>query len=583
MAPIPGPPPSPTASSEHFGPRTRAFPVFNGTGANVAAIAATTRSHQAVICAAGAHLDVDECGAPEHIAGIKLLTVAPDHGKLTPALLDEGVDWTRVGDEHSSQPALLTISNATEVGTIYTAAETSALADFAHSRNLLLHIDGARLANAAARLDTSLAALTTDAGADIVSFGGTKNGLLMGEAVIFLREELAAGFDFVRKQTTQLASKMRFISVQLDTLLTDGLWLDNARQANAMADRLAGALTAVDGIELAHPVEANGVFPRMPGHLISELEFDADGNRAFHIWDPRDHVARFMCSWDTTPEDVDAFAARLDEGARHASSSAGLEVYDRPVAEKATAMTIDELARKTGMTVRNIRAHQSRGLLPPPEVRGRTGYYGDEHAARIELIRELQAEGLNLEAIRRLTEGAGDTSAEMLDFTRAIRQPFEEEEPEIIDARELAAPWGDGSDPNRKLLQKAERLGIVRSLGEDRYELLSPRLLRAGSQLADLGVPAEQALAVVEKLRRQSQGVAKTFIDLFVEVVWEPFDRAGRPDDQWPEVIAALERLRPLASESLLAVFQITMSEATESALGRTLQRRADGRKKGRR
>ena len=246
-------------------------------------------------------------------------------------------------------------------------------------------------------------------------------------------------------------------------------------------------------------------------------------------------------------------------------------------------MTIDELARKTGMTVRNIRAHQSRGLLPPPEVRGRTGYYGDEHASRIELIRELQAEGLNLEAIRRLTEGTGDSSAEMLDFTRAIRQPFEEEEPEIIEASDLGAPWGDGDNLNRKLIQKAERLGIVRALGEDRYELLSPRLLRAGSQLADLGVPPDQALAVVEKLRRQSQAAAKTFIDLFIEVVWEPFDRAGRPDDQWPEVIAALERLRPLASESLLSVFQITMSEATESALGRTLQRRGEGRKKGRR
>ena len=250
--------------------------------------------------------------------------------------------------------------------------------------------------------------------------------------------------------------------------------------------------------------------------------------------------------------------------------------------ETATAMTIDELARKTGMTVRNIRAHQSRGLLPPPEVRGRTGYYGDEHASRIELIRELQAEGLNLEAIRRLTENAGDSSAEMLDFTRAIRQPFEEEEPEIIEAGDLAAPWGDGDNPNAKLIRKAERLGIVRYLGDDRYELLSPRLLRAGSELAELGVPPEQALAVVEKLRRQSQGAAKTFIDLFIEVVWEPFERAGRPDDQWPEVIDALERLRPLASESLLAVFQITMSEATESALGRTLQRRGDGKKKRR-
>jgi threonine aldolase len=301
---------------DHFGRRTRAYPVFNGTGANVAAVAAVTRTHQAVICATGAHLDVDECGAPEHIAGVKLLTVAPDHGKLTPALLEDGVDWTRVGDEHTSQPALISISNTTEVGTVYTAAETAALADFAHSRNLLLHIDGARLANAAASLDSSLAAITTDAGADIVSFGGTKNGLLMGEAVIFLREEHAAGFDFVRKQTTQLASKMRFISAQLDALLTDDLWLENARNANALAARLAEALTAVDGVELAHPVDANGVFARMPEALIAELEFDDEGNRAFHIWDPREGVVRFMCSWDTRAEDVDAFAARLRDGAR---------------------------------------------------------------------------------------------------------------------------------------------------------------------------------------------------------------------------------------------------------------------------
>jgi threonine aldolase len=306
---------------EHFGPHARAFPVFNGTGANVAAIAATTHPHQAVICAAGAHLDVDECGAPERIAGVKLITVAPDHGKLTPDLLADGVDWTRIGDEHSSQPALLSISNATEVGTVYTAAETSALADFAHSRDLLLHIDGARLANAAAHLDTSLAALTTQVGADIVSFGGTKNGLLFGEAVIFGRPELAAGFEFVRKQTTQLASKMRFISAQLDALLTNNLWLENARSANAMAARLAGALTAVGGIELVHPVEANGVFARMPGGAIHELEYSVRGHRNFHIWDPRARVVRLMCSWDTTEEDVDAFAERVSWAAATVVSS----------------------------------------------------------------------------------------------------------------------------------------------------------------------------------------------------------------------------------------------------------------------
>ncbi len=246
-------------------------------------------------------------------------------------------------------------------------------------------------------------------------------------------------------------------------------------------------------------------------------------------------------------------------------------------------MTIDELARRTGMTVRNIRAHQSRGLLPPPEVRGRTGYYGDEHASRIELIRELQTEGLNLEAIRRLIDGVGESSAEVLDFTRAIRAPFEDEEPEIVEAGDLAEPWGRPGDANDKLLQRAERLGIIRSLGEDRYELLSPRLLRAGAELAELGLPADQALAVVEKLRRHSQGVAKTFVDLFIDSVWAPFDRAGRPEEDWPEVIAALERMRPLASESLLAVFRITMSEATENALGRTLQRGSEGRKKSKR
>lgn len=295
---------------EHFGPDARAFPVFNGTGANVAAIAATTRPHQAVICAAGAHLDVDECGAPERIAGIKLLTIPASHGKLDPAALEDGIDWTRVGDEHASQPAILSISNATEVGTTYTADEISALADFAHPRGLLLHVDGARIANAAAHLDTSLGALTTEAGVDILSFGGTKNGLILGEAVVFLREELAAGFDFVRKQTTQLASKMRFISAQLDALLTDELWLANARQANAMAARLAAALTAIDGIDLAHPVEANGVFVHMPGGAIAELERSIDGVQAFHVWEARTGLVRLMCSWDTTPEEVDAFAER---------------------------------------------------------------------------------------------------------------------------------------------------------------------------------------------------------------------------------------------------------------------------------
>jgi DNA-binding transcriptional MerR regulator len=237
-------------------------------------------------------------------------------------------------------------------------------------------------------------------------------------------------------------------------------------------------------------------------------------------------------------------------------------------------LTIDELARRTGMTVRNIRAHQSRGLLPPPQVRGRTGYYGAEHVSRIELIREMQADGLNLEAIRRLLENVGDSSTEVLDFARALRAPFEDEQPEIVDPSELSHMWGD-TEPDPALIRRAEKLGILRALPDGRVEVISPRLQRAGKELADLGVSAEVALDIVDKLRRHSQGVADAFVGLFVKEVWEPFDRAGRPEQDWPKVREALERLRPLASDALLAVFQTTMSEATEKATERTLKRRA--------
>jgi DNA-binding transcriptional MerR regulator len=237
-------------------------------------------------------------------------------------------------------------------------------------------------------------------------------------------------------------------------------------------------------------------------------------------------------------------------------------------------MTIDELAQRTGMTVRNIRAHQSRGLLPPPEVRGRTGYYGEEHAARLALIREMQGEGLNLAAIRRLLEGVGESSAEVLDFTRALRAPFEEEDPEVIDASEVAARWGNG-DADPALLERAQKLGLLRPLGGGKIEVTSPRLMRAGIELAELGVSAEVALGVLAKMRRSADAVARAYVDLFLQTVWEPFDRAGRPEEDWPKVRDALERLRPLASEALLAVFQAVMSEATERALERTVQRDA--------
>jgi DNA-binding transcriptional MerR regulator len=236
------------------------------------------------------------------------------------------------------------------------------------------------------------------------------------------------------------------------------------------------------------------------------------------------------------------------------------------------ALTVDELAQRTGMTVRNIRAHQSRGLLPPPEVRGRTGYYGPEHVARIELIRELQADGFNLESIRRLLEGAGGSSEEVLRFTRALRAPFEDEQPQIVPADELARRWGT-TDP--KLLARAEKLGIVRPVGDGNFEEPSPRLARASAELAALGVPPETALDVAAEIRRHAEGVAGAFVELFLDEVWKPFERAGRPKERWPEVRESLERLRPLAAESLLAVFQLTMSEAVEQAFGRELDRRA--------
>lgn len=241
-------------------------------------------------------------------------------------------------------------------------------------------------------------------------------------------------------------------------------------------------------------------------------------------------------------------------------------------------MTIRELAERTGMTVRNIRAHQTRGLLPPPLVRGRTGYYNDEHVARIALTREMQADGLNLEAIRRVLESGNGGATEMFDFTRALRAPFEDEAPEIVEAEELAGVWGTGGTPDPDLMRRAEKLGILRALPDGRIEVISPRLERAAVALADLGVGPEGALATAEKLRRHADGVARAFVDLFVKEIWQPFDRAGRPEADWPKVREALDRMRPLASDALLAVFQIAMGEAVEKASERTL--RVAGRRK---
>lgn len=253
-------------------------------------------------------------------------------------------------------------------------------------------------------------------------------------------------------------------------------------------------------------------------------------------------------------------------------------------------MTIDELAQRTGMTVRNIRAHQSRGLVPPPEVRGRTGYYGGAHVSRVELIQEMQADGFNLESIRKLLDTAGGSSSEVLNFSRTLRAPFEDEQPEILTEEEFAERWGGPLDP--RLMARTEKLGLLRDLGDGRYEILSPRLQRAGLELAELGVRPDVALEVVSQVRTSARRVARVFIELFLENVWKPFNDAGRPEEDWPKVRDALERLRPLASEALLAIFQQVMSESVEETTGREIQRgltssggdrRGRGRRRGRR
>ena len=295
-----------------FGEAAVSFPVFTGTGANILALRAGARPFEAAICAETAHLFADECGAPEAVAGIKLLPVTTPDGKLTPELAA-----TRIrgfGDEHSVQPRVISISNSTELGTVYSPEETRVLADLAHDRGLLLHVDGARISNAAASADASLAELVTRAGVDLLSFGGTKNGLLLGEALVVLRADLADGLEYLRMQSTQLASKMRFVSAQLVALLEGDLWLRNARHANAMASRLADAIEGIDGVELSRRPQANAVLARLERIAIDELRRALPGDPPFHVWDEHRNEVRWMCSWDTTTEDVDRFAA-LVEGA----------------------------------------------------------------------------------------------------------------------------------------------------------------------------------------------------------------------------------------------------------------------------
>lgn len=292
----------------HFGEQSVSYLVFNGSGANVLCLRALCRPWQSVICSAQAHVNVDEGGAPESLAGIKLQAVQTHDGKLTP----EHVEWqlNRLGDQHAVQPRVVSVTQSTELGTRYSPYELRALAHFAHARGLLLHVDGARLANAAAGLDVSLREITTDVGVDAVSFGGTKNGLVMGEAVVFCDPAHAEGFAFLRKQTLQLASKGRFLAAQFVALLEGDLWHRSASHANAMAVRLADALLAVPGVRLTQPVQANGVFAILPPGASERVRRDW----RFYTWDQSTGEVRLMCSWDTTPAEVDAFAADVARG-----------------------------------------------------------------------------------------------------------------------------------------------------------------------------------------------------------------------------------------------------------------------------
>jgi threonine aldolase len=273
----------------------------------VLCLRAACRPWDAVICTETAHLSVDECGAPEAIAGVKLITVPSVDGKLDETII-EGL-LGRLGDEHAVQPRVVSVSQCTELGTVYAVAELASLARVAHERGLLVHVDGARLANAAAALGVSLRAISTDAGVDMLSFGGTKIGLMGAEAVVFLDPQLADGFAYLRKQSMQLASKMRFLSAQLDALLRDELWLRCAGHANEMASLLAERVRDLPGVTITRPVQANAVFAALAPEAIASLRARYD----FYVWDEAAGEVRWMCSWDTTPEDVEGFAAAVAE------------------------------------------------------------------------------------------------------------------------------------------------------------------------------------------------------------------------------------------------------------------------------
>ncbi|MET0162127.1 MAG: beta-eliminating lyase-related protein [Microbacteriaceae bacterium] len=300
---------------ELFGAGATVWPVFNGTGANVVALQSMLPPWGSVITAATSHMHTDENAAPERVAGLKLLTVEAPDAKLTPELIDRQA-WGR-GDQHRAQPLAVSVTQSTELGTAYTAEELRAVVEHAHALGLLVHLDGSRLANAAAAAGVPLAALSSDLGVDAISLGGTKNGLLGAEAVVLLGEAGRAGMPFVRKMDMQLASKMRFLSAQLLALLEPSpapLWQRNAAHANAMAQRLRAGLEAIDGVRITLPTDANAVFAALPAGAAER----ARERFAFYDWPGGDGEVRLMCSWDTEPGDVDELVALVAQPASSA-------------------------------------------------------------------------------------------------------------------------------------------------------------------------------------------------------------------------------------------------------------------------
>lgn len=295
---------------EHFGPKAEVFFVFNGTAANVLAIKAASKSFQSCYCTDYSHINVDECGAPEYLAGVKLIPIPSVNGKMRLADLKKA--HVRRGDQHATQSQLISLTQPTEFGTLYSMDELKEIISWAKSEKLYVHLDGARLSNAAYALGKSFKEFTTDLGVDVISFGGTKNGLMMGEAVVFLNPELAKDVKYYRKQLGQLPSKTRFISAQFLEYFSNDLWKELAANSCSMAKRLREGVQGLKGVEVTQPSEANAVFAKIPQPWVKPLR----EKYFFYVWDERTFESRWMTSWDTQAADVDGFIAALKELSR---------------------------------------------------------------------------------------------------------------------------------------------------------------------------------------------------------------------------------------------------------------------------